>query len=841
MASSRKGKVLDGFNPNAVGPQTQEAKVIEIDYKPTAKQREFHSCPADIVLYGGAAGGGKTAALLMEAFTVCLEYPGTEVMLMRRTFPELEKSLVLKSLQMFPREICKYNDQKHKWTIKAGSKESVMWFGFCERDKDVYSYQCFSDDTEILTESGWKLVKDVSVSEKVATMNPQDRKMVYLPCSHTWSYDYNGKMVEVYQKDGVSFKVTPNHNVWISTAKRKDLRPFHAESLPAFFKIPQWTIWKGKRTWKKIKFSASGNRGQNISFTPSQWMKFLGWYLSEGSLDKRRYGISISQKCPDGRARIEVLLKDSGLKFYKDRTAYRFSNKKLCKYLSQFGYSYDKFIPTEVKQYTSPLLEDLLEAIVDGDGHWYRRRKEGVFISSSTRLIDDICEIAIKCGYRPTVAKCQRNPIGSPFGHGDRWRVSLHKRSHDTEGLRWKNLKQVDYNGKVYCITVPPYHTVLIRHRGRVSWSGQSAQWSFLGIDESTHFTSTQIEYLYTRVRSVIPGANPRLRLCTNPGNIGHSWHKKFFQIGFRKSGELWQPPMVDGMTTMPPSRCFISASVYDNKYLMENDPQYVSRLEALPPAQRDMLLYGKWDVFAGQYFSEFDKEKHIIPKFDIPRHWKIYRTVDFGFNDPFVCLFIAGDEQGHYYVFKELYQKGLRDKEQARLIDSVSKWRNGNGSSEDMRIEYTVGDPSMAQRSKDTGVSSQENYSREGVIVLPGSNTRIPGWMQVRNLLSIDPRNGNPWVQFFDNCPNIVREIEEAIIDENNMEDIDKNCSDHAIDAFRYFASTRPSPTEQLKKDDNAIIIDPATKKEWESYRKRCDSIANKNNKAICADFNLE
>lgn len=459
-----------------------------VDYRPTVKQVSFHTNPADVLLYGGQAGGGKSIALLMEAFVRCVEQPGLAAMLFRRTYPELERSLIMTSRRMFPREIAKYNDQKHMWTIRhGGSKpDSYLWFGFCEHEKDVYDYQ--------------------------------------------------------------------------------------------------------------------------------------------------------------------------------------------------------------------------------------------------------------------------------------------------------------------------------------------SAEWGFLGIDESTHFTQFMFEMLYSRVRSSKPGVRPVARLCTNPGNIGHGWHKKYFAIGKHEPGQIWRPAAEEGMTRKSPTRAFIPASVYDNPYLMNNDPDYVARLEALPLTQRKMLLYGDWESFGGQFFSEFEECLHVIKPFDIPLHWKIHRTLDFGFGSPFACLWIAVDERGHAYIFQEAYQAGLRDKQQADLVNEKSFWRKG-GSLVPMEIQYNIGDPSMAQKSKDSGVSTQENYNAKGITIIPGSNARVHGWMQMRNWLAIDPATKTPWLQLVDCCPNTIREFQEAIVDDKNPEDVNTEGSDHALDAARYFFSSRPSPAIALKKGDTQR--DAMTAREWEAVSK--------------------
>ena len=104
----------------------------------TPRQFDFYECAADNVLYGGAAGGGKSYAQVADALLMASRYPGIKQLILRRSFPELNRSIIALSLSMYPGEICKYKDTDHTWTFK---NNSLIEFGYCERDKDVYRYQ----------------------------------------------------------------------------------------------------------------------------------------------------------------------------------------------------------------------------------------------------------------------------------------------------------------------------------------------------------------------------------------------------------------------------------------------------------------------------------------------------------------------------------------------------------------------------------------------------------------------------------------------------------------------------------------------------------------------------
>jgi hypothetical protein len=117
----------------------EAGNAVELGYHPFPKQQDFHASPAKYRLFGGAAGPGKSKALLMEAILQANDTPGSNTLLLRRTFPELETSLLHYFRRDIPRELYKsFNESKHVVEWQNGS---TTRFGYCQSESDVYQYQ----------------------------------------------------------------------------------------------------------------------------------------------------------------------------------------------------------------------------------------------------------------------------------------------------------------------------------------------------------------------------------------------------------------------------------------------------------------------------------------------------------------------------------------------------------------------------------------------------------------------------------------------------------------------------------------------------------------------------
>lgn len=341
----------------------------------------------------------------------------------------------------------------------------------------------------------------------------------------------------------------------------------------------------------------------------------------------------------------------------------------------------------------------------------------------------------------------------------------------------------------------------------RYNYQGQA--FDFIGIDELTHFTWEEYSFLMSRNRPSGPGTRVYIRATANPGGIGHGWVKSRFvspaPAGTRIT-ECSEVELPDGTRRLlPRSRVFIRSNIFDNPALLANDPGYLTNLAALPEAQKQAYLYGSWDSFSGQVFTEwrndprhYDDQRwtHVIRPFPIPAHWKIWRGYDFGFSRPFSVGWYAADEDGRLYRIKELYgctgvpNEGLRidPAEQARRIREAEQ----NDPMLRGRKIFGVADPAIFDESRGESIAAMMERGPHFLHWQPGDHTRLAGKMQFHYRLAFD-EDGRPMLQVFETCRHFIRTIPSLVYDESSVEDIDTAQEDHIYDECRYVLMEKP------------------------------------------------
>ena len=106
-----------------------------MEIKITQKQKQFLQATEQEVLFGGAAGGGKSYGQLIDALLFAVKYQKSKQLILRRTYPELEKSIIRTSLELYPREIATYQSTGHIWKFQNAS---LIENGNCDTEQYVY-------------------------------------------------------------------------------------------------------------------------------------------------------------------------------------------------------------------------------------------------------------------------------------------------------------------------------------------------------------------------------------------------------------------------------------------------------------------------------------------------------------------------------------------------------------------------------------------------------------------------------------------------------------------------------------------------------------------------------
>ncbi len=322
----------------------------------------------------------------------------------------------------------------------------------------------------------------------------------------------------------------------------------------------------------------------------------------------------------------------------------------------------------------------------------------------------------------------------------------------------------------------------------------QSAEYDVIRFDELTHFT----EFMYTYMISRCRGANTypkRIKSSTNPGGVGHAWVKeRFIDIG--------EPNVIHNCkleTGEEVTRIFIPSLVTDNKFMLEYDPDYIKRLDALPEKERKALKYGDWDIYDGMFFPEFKRSIHVVEPFKIPDNWNRYIAMDYGL-DMFAVLFVAIDTKGKAYVYNEIHKPNLIVSEAVQTLKSYMRQN---------KYKYIYAPPDLWNRNRDTGKSTAELFWEGGVDLTKASNNRIAGWLNVKEWLRVKKvrheQTGELYedsdLKIFSNCLNLIKYLPQLQHDEKEPNDVatEPHEPTHITDALRYFCVSRTAPTKEI------------------------------------------
>jgi phage terminase large subunit len=259
-----------------------------------------------------------------------------------------------------------------------------------------------------------------------------------------------------------------------------------------------------------------------------------------------------------------------------------------------------------------------------------------------------------------------------------------------------------------------------------------------------------------------------------NPGGVGHAWFKRLFVDKNYRGSEN------------KADYNFIPARIYDNPQLMQNNPEYLDNLKALPDELRRAHLDGDWNVYSGQFFPEFRAEIHTTRPFKIPHHWRRFASLDYGM-DMTACLFYAVSDDQEVYIYKEVYEQGLTLSQAAEKIQEYI--------AENEQIDYITASPDLWNSRQESGISGNQIMANAGLRGLIRANdNRIAGWRIVREYLNKPNK-----FKIFSNCINLIRCLPQLRYDKIRIEDAANNPHEvtHAPESLRYGLCSIPIKTK--------------------------------------------
>ena len=284
------------------------------------------------------------------------------------------------------------------------------------------------------------------------------------------------------------------------------------------------------------------------------------------------------------------------------------------------------------------------------------------------------------------------------------------------------------------------------------------------------------------------------------PGERGYQIYKECLMRTLDRQGRIWFTlTPVQGMSWTAdelyeparlgdPNKFEIEVSTLENPHISEAEIKIITA--QLSEDEKLMRLSGKYIQFAGLVYKEFSAATHIVKPFDVPKHWKRFRTIDHGINNPTACLWAAVSPDDDIYIYDEYYETDRLVRDNAEAIVSIT---GGD------KIEWTTIDPSTDNRDPLNGLSVRKEYFKYGIPTKLGINDKSPGIAALKKLLFVNPETKRPKLFFFENCYNTLKEISRykwklyrGQEDKNKSEEPQK-VLDHTMDALRYLVMSRP------------------------------------------------
>ena len=373
--------------------------------------------------------------------------------------------------------------------------------------------ECVPTGTEIYTTNGWQNIEDVVTGDKILTLNVENNLLEEQIVSNTINKHYKDDLIHIHNNSSLDMKITKKHKVvlWDRQDKPYILTGEELyEKLKAKDSRVSHSYIKHSAQWVGDTPTTYTIKNSDIEIDINDWVSFLGIFIADGHCSGTRGGkknnkVIITQVKEESTKKIVELLDRLPFDYtISDNRQFVIINKDLHNELSQLGNSYEKHIPSYVKQYSPELLNTLLEWLLLGDGRNRSNTKGELikeYVTTSKVLSEDVFEIMMKMGYGATINTIEPKDryitdtvLVDKEVIGDDGTVELVKETtkvkrliesansktlynvylRETKGIyldhRFTNADKISHDDSVHCVTVPN-GTWLMRSNNKVSWT----------------------------------------------------------------------------------------------------------------------------------------------------------------------------------------------------------------------------------------------------------------------------------------------------------------------------------------------------------------------------------
>jgi hypothetical protein len=596
------------------------------------------------------------------------------------------------------------------------------------REGRVLITTCYDEKTEIYTESGWKLIGDLTDTDKVYAPNENGIGDFEVPYRRTWEH-YKGKMLH-FTGGRIDLCVTPNHRILYKNHSR-----FYINDAEHFSKLNRRFLTIPKlinphitdKKYFNLPSVVIGHRWGNdiinnsdIKIPMGDWCAFMGWFLSEGcvtgckggSTANGKYHIICSQSMPEKWQKMKDDLDKLPFKWHKEGISYVTGDKQLWSYLKDLGNSYQKYIPKELKRAGKNNLLILIDRMILGDGSNITsgNMKYFKYYTTSKQLADDFREVCMLSGVSTGMQKRASQPFQGTTGN---FKPIYHIWQRKRKSGIAETCEEIDYDGNIGCVGTST-GLVFVRRNGEECISGNT---------------------LY---------------------NFG--WLKR----------ELY-----DRWVNGDPDINVVQFDSIENPYYSKTEYERARRM--LPAWKFNMQYRGRYDRPAGLIYSDMDENIHLIPSFHIPQSWNWHVGIDPGAVHT-ALVWVAEEPATNKYFIAKSYLDGnkttkehVKKAKQQFSYGQVIRWVGGAGSEDQFRMDWT-----------NEGIHVREPEIRD----VEAGIDRVTALLREKRLFIFNTEENQPLIEEF---RSYSRELDEQGQPTDKIKDKNKF---HLEDACRYVFS---------------------------------------------------